>query len=151
MSAELPDSRGICVVGEPNNVIEKWWPNFYMISQGARPATRASMTQHAQCGAANSWEGNSCTKTGHIFYCPQVTLKRKTDDLIFAWSPSCTTGRAPLAVHSAGQPVDERATAVSETGHNTLLLSPPPLPPIHPLPSRLETVRLGAKKADQLT
>ena len=48
------------------------------------------------------------------------------------------TGHVALGVHSAGQPADERATAVSKTGHNTLLLPP----------SHLETVRLGAKKAD---
>ena len=36
----------------------------------------------------------------------------------------CMTGRAALGVHSAGQPADERVTAVSQTGHNTLVLSP---------------------------
>ena len=40
LAAELPDSRGICAVGEPNCVTEKWWLNFYLISQDARPAAR---------------------------------------------------------------------------------------------------------------
>ena len=75
------------------------------------------------------------------FYNPPVTLKLKSDDLIFAWSRKLhdkPTSRKALGVHCAGQPADERAIAVSKTGHSTLLLRPS-----HP-----ETVRLGAKRAD---
>ena len=59
LSAELPDSRGICAVGEPNCVIEKWWPNLYLISKAARPAACT------QCQSPSWWDGHSCTKTGH--------------------------------------------------------------------------------------
>ena len=58
LSAELPDSRGICAVGEPNCVIEKLWLNLYLISQ-ARPV---ACTQYE---SPSWWEGYSCTKTGH--------------------------------------------------------------------------------------
>ena len=35
LTVELSDSRGICVVGEPNCVTEKWRPIFCLISQAA--------------------------------------------------------------------------------------------------------------------
>ena len=59
LSAKLPDSRGICAVGEPNCVIEKWWLNLYLISQAARPA---ACTQYK---SPSWWEGHTCTKIGH--------------------------------------------------------------------------------------
>ena len=51
--------RDLCVVGEPNCVIEKWWLNLYLISQAAR---QAACTQYE---SPSWWEGHSCTKTGH--------------------------------------------------------------------------------------
>ena len=58
------------------------------------------------------------------FYCPPVTLKWKSDDLIFAWSRKLHDGArgTRLGVYSVWQQADERATAVLKTGHNTLLL-----------------------------
>ena len=58
------------------------------------------------------------------FYCPPVTLKWKSDDLFFAWSRNLHDGACGprLGAHSVWQLADERVTAVSKTGHTTLLL-----------------------------
>ena len=72
LSADLPDSRGICAVGEPNCVIEKWWPNLYLISQAS------CMTVHVPLGSAHTVCGSQLMRgsqpfwrldTTH-FYCP---------------------------------------------------------------------------------
>ena len=125
LSAELPDSRGICVVREPN-----WLKNDDWICTGSRKLhDRPRVIWCTQCGAAGLREGHTDTVQRldtTQFYCPPGTLKWKSDDLIFAWSRKLhdNVRRTLLGVHSVWQPADERVTAVSKTGHNTLLLPP---------------------------
>ena len=60
--AELPDSRGICAVGESNCFEWKMMTEFYLTSQAAWPVARhlARTVRGSQL-----MRGTHCTKTGH--------------------------------------------------------------------------------------
>ena len=110
-------------------MIEKWWPNLYLISQTTRGWSWSRklhnwLRVHSASQPADERDTAVQRLDTTHFYCPPLTLKWKSDDLIFAWSRKLHDGaRGPwLGVHSVWQPADERVKAVSKTGHNTLLL-----------------------------
>ena len=129
LSAELPDSRGICAVGEPNCMTEKWWPIFYLIWQIARPAMRGTQLY-------KDWTQHTFTALRHF----------ETEKW---WPNFCLISRA--ARHSARAQFgaarwwEGHSRFKNWTQHTFTAPLPPPPPPS---PSYLVTLSLGAKKAD---
>ena len=79
------------------------------------------------------------------FYCPLVTLKRKSDDLIFAWSRKLhnrqhNRPRGTLHAQCGAASWWEGHSSFEDWTQHTFIAH-----------SHLETVRLGAEKADQHT
>ena len=117
----------------------KMMTKFYLISQAARQPRgtwraqcgAASWWEGAQCGAASWWEGHTDTvqrlDTTH-FYCPPVTLKRKSDDLIFAWSRKLHDGARGIQRAQCGAASWWEGNSRFEdwTQHTFILLPPPP-------------------------
>ena len=122
LSTELPDSKG-SLCGWRAKLCDWKMMTEFVLDLASCTTSRVYTVRVTQLMRGTHLYKDWTLDTIH-FYCPPVTLKWKSNDLFFAWSCKLHNGaRGPwLGAHSVWQPADERVTAVSKTGHITLLL-----------------------------